>query len=417
MSVTFVPESRAAGATLLGTPIPDRPDLARMRTERSTRLRDQLRRQELDALLVLGTSAVRYATGVPLPAASAERAGLLRPVALVLADDPVPHLFTPHADGVGGRLPDDHVHPPLLVDLDDAADTLRRVLAEHVGSGRLAADEVTRPLVTALGSAPANGQAVLGAVRVTKTVDELACLRIAQGINEAAMADVYPLVCPGARECDLTGAFLERCFELGASAVGIDTIWQAMPGSLDEGPFTVHGDIAYPTPSTDRVLRRGDVLWVDSGITYEGYSSDFGRTWVVGQDPSPRQEEQFQRWRDVMDASLEVIRPGTTGYELCEAAAAADPVGAATGRRPWLPHFYLAHGVGVDSAEMPLLGTDLGPEFDQSVTLAPGMVLVLEPVIWDDGAGGYRSEDIVAVTDDGRVPLSDHTYAPYGGSR
>ena len=65
------------------------------------------------------------------------------------------------------------------------------------------------------------------------------------------------------------------------------------------------------------------------------------------------------------------------------------------------PHLYLAHGTGTDSAEMPFIGTDLGDEFDESLVLAPGMVMVLEPVIWDDGHGGFRAEEIVAVTDDG----------------
>ena len=76
------------------------------------------------------------------------------------------------------------------------------------------------------------------------------------------------------------------------------------------------------------------------------------------------------------------------------------------GRRPWLSYFYLAHGCGTDSAEMPFVGTDLGDAFDASFVLAPGMVLVLEPVIWDEGSCGHRSEEIVAVTDAGYVRLS-----------
>ena len=55
---------------------------------------------------------------------------------------------------------------------------------------------------------------------------------------------------------------------------------------------------------------------------------------------------------------------------------------------------------------MPFVGTDLGDAFDQSLVLQPGMVLVFEPVIWDDGAAGHRSEEIVAVTDDGYTFLS-----------
>ena len=45
---------------------------------------------------------------------------------------------------------------------------------------------------------------------------------------------------------------------------------------------TTHGGVAFPTCTTDRVLRDGDVVWVDTGIDYEGYVSDFGRTWIVG---------------------------------------------------------------------------------------------------------------------------------------
>ena len=60
------------------------------------------------------------------------------------------------------------------------------------------------------------------------------------------------------------------------------------------------------------------------------------------------------------------------------------------------------------------VGTDLGPEFDDRLVMAPGMVLVLEPVIWDDGVGGYRAEEIVAVTQDGWRHLGDgHPYPPF----
>ena len=152
------------------------------------------------------------------------------------------------------------------------------------------------------------------------------------------------------------------------------------------------------------------MIWVDSGISWHGYASDFGRTWIVGRDPKPdsRQRDQFARWQAVIAAVLERVKPGATALELCEAARAANG-----GTKPWIDHFYLAHGVGTDSAEMPLIGTDLGEEFHAGLVLQPGMVLVLEPVIWDEGAAGYRSEDIVAVTDDGWVPLSGSRYDPF----
>ena len=96
---------------------------------------------------------------------------------------------------------------------------------------------------------------------------------------------------------------------------------------------------------------------------------------------------------------LKVTKPGATGADLVRAAER-------DGKRPWLSYFYLAHGIGTDSAEMPLIGTDRGTAFDASIVLAPGMVLVFEPVVWEDGQCGHRREEIVAITDEGYVWLS-----------
>jgi Xaa-Pro dipeptidase len=63
---------------------------------------------------------------------------------------------------------------------------------------------------------------------------------------------------------------------------------------------------------------------------------------------------------------------------------------------------------------MPMIGTDLGDEFDEKFVLRPGMVLVLEPVVWEDGTGGYRSEEVLVITEEGWTRLTDYPYDPYG---
>lgn len=402
--------------TVDGRQVPAEADRARLRTERHAKLQRQLGGQGLDGLLLLGTSAVAYATGADAPGCDSGRAALLRPVAVVVAGASHPHLFTPYPEGAPPELPADHLHPAVVPDLDDGAAALAAELrALFAGDVSLGCDEVPHALARALGDirlVPAAG--VLGPAKLCKTADELACIRQAQHLNEQAMLDVAPLLRPGVTQTDLSARFLRRVTELGAEVNGIDPIWQVMPRSRAEGPWTVHGDLAFPTPSAAVPLADGDVIWVDTGIHVGGYASDFGRTWIVGDDPTPtaRQQAQFERWRAVVDAVLALCRPGVTALELGQAAVAADtPAGG--GRRPWIEHFYLAHGVGTDSAEMPMIGTDLGDAFDEALVMAPGMVLVLEPVIWDDGAAGYRSEDIVAITDDGWMPLSDHPYDPF----
>src|SRR5262249_29787337 len=135
---------------------------------------------------------------------------------------------------------------------------------------------------------------------------------------------------------------------------------------------------------------------------------DFGRTWIVGAEPTPLQRDQFEQWRAILDAVLTVTRAGARAADLTAAA-----ITAAGGVKPWMPHFYLGHGLGIDSAEMPYVGSDLGEQFDATYVLQTGMVLVLEPVVWQDGAGGYRSEEVFVITDDGVQRLTDYPYDPF----
>jgi Xaa-Pro dipeptidase len=398
--------------TVEGRPIPETPDLARMRGDRSARLQHQLDAQGLAGLVLLGTTAVSYATGANQPGADSARAGLFRPVAVVVAGDAAPHLFTRYPEGAPVDLPADHLHPPVFPDIDEGAAALAAAVAELIPSGRIGVDELPHPLRAALSDRDVvSAASVMVPIKLRKTADELACIRVAQRCNELAMCDVMPLLRPGVRQSELTAVFLDRLHELGDVSNGIDPIWQPMPMSVAAGPWTTHGDIAFPTGSTGEVLRHGDVIWCDTGIHYEGYASDFGRTWLVGTEPTARQQAQYERWQTVTDAVLALCKPGATALDLVRGAFAANG-----GKKPWIEHFYLSHGVGTDSAEMPLIGTDLGEEFDEQQVLAPGMILVLEPVIWEDGYGGYRAEDIYSITDDGWMSLSDFPYDPFSKS-
>jgi Xaa-Pro dipeptidase len=392
--------------------IPAGPDLARMRTERFQRLQEQLEAQGVDGLVLLGSSSVAYATGAAVPAQDGDHAALFRPVAVVVRGEVAPHLYTLYTDGVPADLPEQHLHGPLFPDLEDDMDLFATALRDHFDAGaRVGIDDQTQPMLRRLqGFDWIDASAVLGPAKVTKTPDEVACIRSAQLINELAMVDAFAVLRPGIRQTDLSAVFLRRIFELGASANGIDPIWQVMAPTRELGPWTLHGDLAYPTATTDRFLRDGDVIWVDAGITFQGYASDFGRTWIIGADhPNEKQDKQFRRWRTVVDAALDILKPGVSAGQLARAAIEAND-----GVRPWIEHFYLAHGVGTDSAEMPLIGTDFGEQFDDRLIMQPGMVVVFEPVIWEDGAAGYRSEDIVAVTDTAWIKLSGSTYDPYG---
>ena len=309
---------------------------------------------------------------------------------------------------------------PLWPELDDGAAVLESAIAEVLGDvagRRVAVDGVTGAMARAgvLQEAElVDAGRVLGPARLVKTEDELACIDQAQRWTERAMVAAREACVPGATRAEVAGEFLTalRGGDAGAGPAyrnGIDPIFQPMPLHREGGPRTSTGHVAFPTGVDNPVFVEGDLVWVDAGVGWHGYMSDFGCTWVAGRAPTAAEQSLFDRWTAVLDASLAAVRPGATLGDVGRAARAVEPE-----ETPWLPHFYLAHGTGLESAEMPMIGTDLGPGFDDGFELAAGMVLVFEPVTWTDGVGGYRAEEVVAVTDDGwrRLGGGDH-YEPF----
>ncbi len=395
--------------------IPHEPDFARMRREVGARLHAAMAEQGVDAVVLLGNGNVTYATGISWPLADAGLSHVERPVAVVLSGDEHPHLFLPFREGAAmeSGLPEDHMHGPVYLEFDEGVAKFATILAGLIPAGAtVATDELTGAMRRAGGalfpSAPVDAGPVIGAAKLVKTIDQIACIRRACEITEVAVGEIQRSLAPGARQIDLSAEFVRRTFELGATTNMFDSIWQVMPASKAEGTWTTTGDLALPLLTTERELARGDVLWTDVSIAYHGYCSDHGRTWIVGQDPTPAQQRQFDRWRHIVDEVLAVTKAGATCGDLGRAATAA-----AGGEKPWLPHFYLGHGIGTSAAEMPMIGTDLGQKWDDEFAFPAGMLLVLEPLVWEDGTGGYRGEEIVVVTEGGWMPLTAYSYDPY----
>ena len=405
-----------------------------MGAARLARLREQMQAQGVDGAVLLHGPNVSYATGHVPDAVDASHANFGRALAVVSAADGLARL---HAHGsAGDTAACADLGVPLWPELDDEATVPAAgvgVAAAGVGAGgvgaaitevlgdvagrRIAVDVVTGAMARAGvldGAELVDAGRLVGPARVIKTEDEMACIDRSQRHTERAMVAAQAACIPGANRAEVAGTFLAALRGGDPGSIpsyrnGIDPIFQPMPDRRDGGPRTSTGHVAFPTGVDNPVYAEGDLVWVDAGVAYCGYMSDFGRTWVVGRDPTSAERSLFERWKAVLDASLAAVRPGATLGDVGRAARAVEPH-----ETPWLPQFYLAHGTGLESAEMPMIGTDLGPAFDDSYELVPGMVLVFEPVVWADGVGGHRAEEIVAVTDNGWRPLGGgHHYQPF----
>ncbi|MFQ5895012.1 MAG: M24 family metallopeptidase [Nitrospinota bacterium] len=72
---------------------------------------------------------------------------------------------------------------------------------------------------------------------------------------------------------------------------------------------------------------------------------------------------------------------------------------------------FIGHGIGVSPNEPPYIGEVMAGSSE--VTLEPGMVFAVEPLIFLPdvrGGGGVRLEDTVLITEDGPRPM---TRAPF----
>ena len=165
-------------ASARSTQIPPKPDLTRMHRERVDRIRAVMCEQGLHALLLLGNTNVVYATGAIWPLADSGRANFEQPVALVLADDEWPHLFSPVGkdDRVRVELPSDHLHGPVYLDFDEGVQLFAQQLAGLVpGNAVIAIDEWTNALrrersILFAPDAPVDGGRVISRVGATSLV-------------------------------------------------------------------------------------------------------------------------------------------------------------------------------------------------------------------------------------------------------
>jgi Xaa-Pro dipeptidase len=374
-------------------------DPTRLRADRLARLRAAMAQAGQDALVLTAAAAVRYASGaVPPHGDSSVEAA--RPFAAVVTARAL------HVLGIEPAAvpPGVEAHPWSRAPARAAA-AIADLLA---GARRIGVDRLPFATADALGRAvphadlEAADRAVLAA-RAVKTADEIALLREAQRLNEDAIAEVLPAIVPGVREVELTGRFLAAMARRGVTACHVEPIWCVLPRHATEAPWSFPGSLPYRELSSGRVVARGDQVMIDTGMLHAGYMSDFGCTWTCGDGAEARERALRTRWEEIVAAVLAECRPGATAAALHRAALAAN------GRErpaPWPVPLYLAHGIGIGGVEPPFIGTDLGMAAEEAMTLVPGMVLVLEPYVWEEGAGGYRAEQTIAITASGHVRLS-----------
>ena len=271
-------------------------------------------------------------------------------------------------------------------------------------------------------------------IRVRRPKDdiELERMRTAADATRAGFEELVPLIAAGRTERELQ-VLLEAAFlRNGGDFLSFETIVAAGD----------HAAVLHFSPTT-RALRDGDLLLIDAGAEFRGYTSDVTRTYAVGGTFSPEQALVHDTVRRAGEAAIAACRPGTAWHDVHRAAAlvvAAGLVelGVLRGAPETLVEsgattLFFPHGVGHmvglgvrDGGQasdeqpervpgLPRLRVDIPLERRHAWTIEPGIYVVpalLAPargrsdVDWGrvdelHGFGGVRLEQNVVIGDEG----------------
>ena len=217
-----------------------------------------------------------------------------------------------------------------------------------------------------------------------KTPEEMGRVRKAQEITDRAFAALLPLLRPDMKETDVAAELEYQMKKFGASDKSFDTI--AVSGTNSARPHGV------PRPIQ---LEKG-FLTMDFGCMFEGYCSDMTRTVVIGRADA-EMKKVYQTVLDAQLAAIAAVKEGITGEELDRVAR--DIIYGA-GYEGCFGHG-LGHGVGLLIHE-PLRISAFG-----KTPLTKGHVFTVEPGIYLKGKYGVRIEDMIQMTENGPVDITN----------
>jgi Xaa-Pro aminopeptidase len=221
-------------------------------------------------------------------------------------------------------------------------------------------------------------------LRVVKDADEIARIRTAAAVADAALAQILEQGLVGRTERELADA-LERAMRAqGAQRPAFDSIVAAGP----------HGALPHAQPR-DVEVGTGEMVVIDWGAEVDGYCSDCTRTVATG-EPSDEAREVYALVLAAELAGLDAVHAGAGGREV---DAVARTVIEAAGHGEHFGHG-LGHGVGAEIHEAPRLSMRSDDE------LQSGNVVTVEPGVYLPGRLGVRIEDLVVVGEQGCEILS-----------
>ena len=390
---------------LMATDVEQRIDFDALRAYKLQRVRDQLEEKDLGALLCLDMDNIRYLTSTHL--AEWARDKFIRWCVLPRGGEPV--LFelgsaakvkrelcpwlkpenirvaTPWARGANLKAVNDFTS-------SNAARNIKAVLEEGcVADMPIGVDTVDLYLLEAMreqGLDVVNGWDAMWDARVIKSPEELRIIEISAALVDGVYAQLVEFIKPGIKENQIVAKIEGWLIEQGVDRI--------------TGVNCVSGPRSNPHPHdySDRMIRPGDLVFIDIISHFLGYATCYYRTFAVTRS-TQKQRDLYKQALEWLERSIDVVRPGATTADIAEQWPSAEELGCeneidALGLQ-------VGHGVGLSNHEKPFITRAVS--LAMPAPIEAGMHFALETFA-GDGEDGARIESQFVVTEKGHEVIT-----------
>lgn len=217
-------------------------------------------------------------------------------------------------------------------------------------------------------------------LRIIKSKEELKIMQKVVDISMAALEEFKKWVKPGISEKDAAAMLNFLLKKHGGDKEGFDEIIATASSSAEPHHHP-----------TDKLLENNQLLKVDFGARYKGYTADITRTFILGDETkaNPEAKKILEIVKEAAAEGRKAVKPGIKASEIDKICR--DYI-ATKGYAQYFTHS-TGHGLGIDVHEMPSVSSR------SEIILEPGMIITVEPGIYIEGLGGARIEDDVLVTE------------------
>lgn len=221
-------------------------------------------------------------------------------------------------------------------------------------------------------------------LRAVKSEEELSFIKSAQEITDKTFSYICERISPGRTEKEVMLDMELYSRKIGSEGAAFDFI--VVSGKNSSLP---HG-----VPS-EKKIEKSDFVTMDFGATVNGYKSDMTRTVVVG----AATDEQINVYKTVLKAQTAAIKAAKAGVSCYDVDKIARDIIYVAGYKGFFGHA-LGHSVGIDVHEEPTLSPS------SKKTLSVGNIVTVEPGIYIPKKYGVRIEDMLYVTENGNIDIT-----------